>query len=128
MSKKDDFIDHNPYIVYTGQPDTSGDDLSGGSGGGHIIVNVKVDSDSGYWQMDKTFSDIQNALANGKTIFVHYIEDDMYANTFSGYAIVSCAVSKIVHDEPRYYLEAPGSSQDWQVASPDDYPYIYVGD
>lgn len=72
------FVDDNPYLVYSGEPDSTVDDAGGGSGGGGgndgyflITVTDLVDSTSGLTgKADKSKSEVLDAVNNGKIPFL----------------------------------------------------------
>lgn len=66
---KHEFIDDNPYIVYTGKPDTAYDGDNGGGGGGGGAESLICEYNEGY--LNKTVGEIYNAFANGQAVIYH---------------------------------------------------------
>ena len=75
---KHSFVDDNPYLVYTGEPDTAIEGGSGsgsGSGGGMFIASTesKMDtwsSDGTTVVLDKNPQDIISAIKSGKIVVI----------------------------------------------------------
>ena len=71
------FVDDNPYLVYSGEPESTLDNAGGGGGGGDDspFLYVTVDEDFGSWSTDPTaltinesYETIVNALQAGKEV------------------------------------------------------------
>lgn len=78
------FVDDNPYIVYSGDSDSTIDNAGGGSGGGggndgYFLVTVTnpESTDTGMTgTADKSKTEVINAINNGKIVFLKLQEYD----------------------------------------------------
>ena len=81
MSYKQDFVETNPYLVYTPEPDTSSADISSGGGGGGgggggdvsepLQVKIEFDENENADMMDKTAEEILTAYSQGRVIVIY---------------------------------------------------------
>lgn len=78
---------------------------SGGGGGGGTALIVNVPRDEQEWAMDKTWTEIKNAMAAGSNVVVHVSDDenyqdeygvvvgvDIYSNSYSVYVLLESQV------------------------------------
>lgn len=102
---KHEFVDDNPYLVYSGEPDTSVDNAGGGGGGDDDspFLYVTVTEDLSTWTDEGialTISENKDAIVNamragmmvlfivneivGSVTFQHYIRANIIAQDNSG--------------------------------------------
>jgi hypothetical protein len=92
---KHEFVDDNPYLVYSGEPDTSVDNAGGGGGGGgtNDIMRVYINEAANRWDLDTsglyntaltanhTVNEIVQAINDNKEVVV-YVKPNETVNRY----------------------------------------------
>ena len=113
---KHTFVDDNPYLVYSGEPDTCVNNAGGGGGGDDNIFIVEMYADQGQPKTDVLFDDIFNAVQAGKLVFLAG-DPGTYGNEWVNVPMASCSRSRILFSSIKYITESDIAFVEYRISS-----------
>jgi hypothetical protein len=121
------FVDDNPYLVYSGEPDTSVDNAGGDDGGNESnILFVGVNEDITTWTSDgiilnisENKSTIVNAMQTGK-IVLFVVRQTMAGDNFIRHYIRANVVTQNNEAVIATYTNIMGNIAYYQITVEDD--------
>ncbi len=107
------FVDDNPYLVYSGEPDTSVDNAGGGDDN---IFIVEMYAYQGQPKTDVLFNDIFNAVQAGKLVFLAG-DPGTHGNEWVNVPMASCSRTIILFSSIKYITESDIAFVEYRISS-----------